>query len=76
MTEAEQLVAVFKVQLDLDLMAGERAKAVPAVKAQHELTLWRIEQENKLLKEVEAKLTMLNQKLEQQEYYLQQHNAA
>jgi len=54
----------------------EAEKLIAKFKAQHDLTLWRIEQENKLLKEVEAKLTKLNQKLEQQEYYLQQHNAA
>lgn len=74
MTEAEQLVAVFKVQLDLDLMAGERAKAVPAVKAQRDLTLWQIEQCNKELKEVEAKLTKLNQKLERTEYFIQRYS--
>jgi hypothetical protein len=74
MTEAEQLVAVFKVQLDLDLMAGERAKAVPAVKAQRDLTLWQIEQCNKELKEVEAKLVKLNQKLERTEYFIQRYS--
>ena len=65
------------MQLELELSTTTAAERLIAkFKAQHELTLWRIEQENKLLKEVEAKLTMLNQKLEQQEYYLQQHNAA
>jgi uncharacterized protein YcgL (UPF0745 family) len=65
------------MQLELALTNTTTAeKLVAKFKAQHELTLWRIEQENKLLKEVEAKLTKLNQKLEQQEYYLQQHNAA
>lgn len=64
------------MQLELALTNTTTAeKLVAKFKAQHELTLWRIEQENKLLKEVEAKLTKLNQKLEQQEYYLQQHNA-
>jgi hypothetical protein len=65
------------MQLELQLNKPTAAETLIAkFKAQHELTLWRIEQENKLLKEVEAKLTKLNQKLEQQEYYLQQHNAA
>jgi hypothetical protein len=65
------------MQLELQLSTTTAAETLIAkFKAQHELTLWRIEQENKLLREVEAKLTMLNQKLEQQEYYLQQHNAA
>ena len=65
------------MQLELQLNKPTAAERLVAkFKAQHELTLWRIEQENKLLKEVEAKLTKLNQKLEQQEYYLQQHNAA
>ena len=54
----------------------EAEKLIAKFKAQHDLTLWRIEQENKLLKEVEAKLVLLNQKLEQQEYYLKHHNAA
>ena len=65
------------MQLELALTNTTTAERLVAkFKAQHELTLWRIEQHNKELKEVEAKLTMLNQKLEQQEYYLQQHNAA
>jgi hypothetical protein len=65
------------MQLELELSTTTEAERLIAkFKAQHDLTLWRIEQENKLLKEVEAKLTKLNQKLEQQEYYLQQHNAA
>ena len=65
------------MQLELQLSTTTQAERLIAkFKAQHDLTLWRIEQENKLLKEVEAKLTKLNQKLEQQEYYLQQHNAA
>ena len=65
------------MQLELALTNTTAAeKLVAKFKAQHDITLWRIEQENKLLKEVEAKLTKLNQKLEQQEYYLQQHNAA
>jgi uncharacterized protein YcgL (UPF0745 family) len=64
------------MQLELALTNTTTAeKLVAKFKAQHDITLWRIEQENKLLKEVEAKLTKLNQKLEQQEYYLQQHNA-
>ena len=64
------------MQLELALSNTTTAeKLVAKFKAQHDITLWRIEQENKLLKEVEAKLTKLNQKLEQQEYYLQQHNA-
>ena len=65
------------MQLELELSTTTQAERLVAkFKAQHDITLWRIEQENKLLKEVEAKLTKLNQKLEQQEYYLQQHNAA
>lgn len=65
------------MQLELQLNKPTAAETLIAkFKAQHELTLWRIEQENKLLKEVEAKLILLNQKLEQQEYYLKQHNAA
>lgn len=59
------------MQLELDLSNTTTAERLVAkFKAQHELTLWRIEQENKLLKEVEVKLITLNQKLEQQEYYL------
>lgn len=49
----------------------EAQKLVEKFKAQHELTLWRIEQENKLLKEVEAKLVKLNQKLEMYEAALE-----
>lgn len=49
----------------------EAEKLVEKFKAQHELTLWRIEQENKLLKEVEAKLTKLNQKLDMYEAALE-----
>jgi hypothetical protein len=65
------------MQLELDLRnTTEAEKLIAKFKAQHELTLWRIAAANKQLKEVEAKLTMLNQKLEQQEYYLQKHNAA
>jgi hypothetical protein len=65
------------MQLELELNKPTAAETLIAkFKAQHELTLWRIEQENKLLKEVEAKLVLLNQKLEQQEYYLKHHNAA
>jgi len=65
------------MQLELELSTTTTAERLVAkFKAQHDLTLWRIEQENKLLKEVEAKLTKLNQKLEQQEYYLKHHNAA
>jgi hypothetical protein len=65
------------MQLELELTNTTTAERLVAkFKAQHELTLWRIEQENKLLKEVEAKLVLLNQKLEQQEYYLKHHNAA
>ena len=63
------------MQLELDLTNTTQAERLVAkFKAQHELTLWRIEQENKLLKEVEAKLVTLNQKLEQQEYYLNYYN--
>ena len=65
------------MQLELELNKPTAAETLIAkFKAQHDLTLWRIEQENKLLKEVEAKLVLLNQKLEQQEYYLKHHNAA
>ena len=65
------------MQYELELTNTTTAERLVAkFKAQHDLTLWRIEQENKLLKEVEAKLTKLNQKLEQQEYYLKHHNAA
>jgi hypothetical protein len=65
------------MQLELNLRnTTEAERLIAKFKAQHDITLWRIEQENKLLKEVEAKLTKLNQKLEQQEYYLQKHNAA
>jgi hypothetical protein len=45
----------------------EAEKLIIKFKAQHELTLWRIEQENKLLKEVEGKLSKLVQKLEMYE---------
>lgn len=56
------------MQLELALNNTTTAERLVAkFKAQHELTLWRIKQENELLKEVEAKLTKLNQKLEQQE---------
>ena len=56
------------MQLELELSTTTTAERLVAkFKAQHDITLWRIEQENKLLKEVEAKLTKLNQKLEQQE---------
>ena len=65
------------MQLELNLRnTTEAERLIAKFKAQHDITLWRIEQENKLLREVEAKLTLLNQKLEQQEYYLKQHNAA
>jgi len=65
------------MQLELELSTTTAAETlITKFKAQHDLTLWRIEQENKLLKEVEAKLVKLNQKLEQQEYYLKHHNAA
>ena len=53
----------------------EAEQLVAKFKAQHDITLWRIEQENKLLKEVEAKLTKLNQKLEQQEQLIKYYNA-
>lgn len=45
----------------------EAEKLIIKFKAQQELTLWRIEQENKLLKEVEGKLNQLVQKLEMYE---------
>jgi high-affinity Fe2+/Pb2+ permease len=61
------------MQLELNLSS---TLVVSAVKAQRDLTLWRIEQENKVLKEVEAKLTKLNQKLEQQEQLINYYNAA
>lgn len=60
------------MQLELNLSG---TATVTAVKAQRDLTLWRITAANKELQEAEAKLVRLNQKLEQQEYYLQQHNA-
>ena len=64
------------MQLELALSNTTTAeKLVAKFKAQHDITLWRIEQENKLLKEVEAKLTMLNQKLEQQEQLIKYYNA-
>jgi hypothetical protein len=65
------------MQLELDLTNTTQAERLVAkFKAQHELTLWRIAQENKLLKEVEAKLTTLNQKLEQQEQLMQHYNTS
>jgi hypothetical protein len=64
------------MQLELALTNTTTAeKLVAKFKAQHDITLWRIEQENKLLKEVEAKLTKLNQKLEQQEQLIKYYNA-
>ena len=64
------------MQLELALTNTTTAeKLVAKFKAQHDITLWRIEQENKLLKEVEAKLTKLNQKLEQQEQLINYYNA-
>ena len=64
------------MQLELALTNTTAAERLVAkFKAQHDITLWRIEQENKLLKEVEAKLTMLNQKLEQQEQLIKYYNA-
>ena len=64
------------MQLELALSNTTTAeKLVAKFKAQHDITLWRIEQENKLLKEVEAKLTTLNQKLEQQEQLIKYYNA-
>ena len=63
------------MQLELELSNTTTAeKLVAKFKAQHDITLWRIEQENKLLKEVEAKLTKLNQKLEQQEQLINYYN--
>lgn len=65
------------MQLELQLHKPTAAETLVAkFKAQHALTLWRIEQENKLLKEVEEKLTLLNQKLEQQEYYLKHYSSS
>lgn len=65
------------MQLELQLRNTTAAEQLVAkFKAQHELTLWRIAQENKLLKEVEEKLTMLNQKLEQQEQLMQYYNTS
>jgi hypothetical protein len=64
------------MQLELALTNTTTAERLVAkFKAQHDITLWRIEQENKLLKEVEAKLTKLNQKLEQQEQLIKYYNA-
>ena len=64
------------MQLELELSTTTTAERLVAkFKAQHDITLWRIEQENKLLKEVEAKLTKLNQKLEQQEQLIKYYNA-
>jgi hypothetical protein len=64
------------MQLELELSTTTTAERLVAkFKAQHDITLWRIEQENKLLKEVEAKLTKLNQKLEQQEQLIRYYNA-
>ena len=64
------------MQLELELSTTPAAERLVAkFKAQHDITLWRIEQENKLLKEVEAKLTKLNQKLEQQEQLIEYYNA-
>ena len=64
------------MQLELALTNTTAAERLVAkFKAQHDITLWRIEQENKLLKEVEAKLTKLNQKLEQQEQLIKYYNA-
>ncbi len=64
------------MQLELNLRNTTEAERLLAkFKAQHDITLWRIEQENKLLKEVEAKLTKLNQKLEQQEQLIKYYNA-
>lgn len=64
------------MQLELNLTNTTTAERLVAkFKAQHDITLWRIEQENKLLKEVEAKLTKLNQKLEQQEQLIEYYNA-
>lgn len=65
------------MQLELELTNTTQAERLVAkFKAQHELTLWRIAQENKLLKEVEAKLTTLNQKLEQQEQLIKYYNTS
>jgi hypothetical protein len=64
------------MQLELNLRnTTEAERLIAKFKAQHDITLWRIEQENKLLKEVEAKLTKLNQKLEQQEQLIKYYNA-
>ena len=64
------------MQLELEQSTTTQAERLVAkFKAQHDITLWRIEQENKLLKEVEAKLTTLNQKLEQQEQLIKYYNA-
>lgn len=65
------------MQLELNLTNTTQAERLVAkFKAQHELTLWRIKQENELLKEVEAKLTKLNQKLEQQEQLIKYYNTS
>lgn len=65
------------MQLELALSTTTAAERLVAkFKAQHELTLWRIKQENELLKEVEAKLTKLNQKLEQQEQLIKFYNTS
>jgi hypothetical protein len=60
------------MQLELQLNKPTAAETLIAkFKAQRDLTLWQIEQCNKELKEVEAKLVKLNQKLERQEYFIQ-----
>ena len=65
------------MQLELELTNTTQVERLVAkFKAQHELTLWRIKQENELLKEVEAKLTKLNQKLEQQEQLIKYYNTS
>ena len=61
------------MQLELELStAAERL--VAKFKAQRDITLWQIEQCNKELKEVEAKLVKLNQKLERTEYFIQRYS--
>lgn len=62
------------MQLELDLSNTVIAQRVAAIQAQRDLTLWRITAANKKLKEVEAKLITLNQKLEQQEQMLKHYN--
>lgn len=63
------------MQLELNLSnTTEAERLIAKFKAQHDLTLWRIEQENKLLKEVEAKIALYLQKLELLNYLQEQQH--